>query len=119
MGEVEAQPVRSHEGTLLTNVITQDGAQSGVQEVRRGVIPTRGLTPLGVDGRHRDLAGQQFSGEESAMGEEPAGDVLDVEDLEAARLGHDHPGVGDLPPGLRVEGRRVEEELADAVLTDE
>ena len=53
------------------------------------------------------------------MREESAGDVLDVEDLEAAGLGHDHPGVGDLTTGLGVEGRRVEEELADAVLADE
>ena len=53
--EVEAQSVRSHERALLTNVVTQDGAQSRVQQVRRRVIATRRLTSLGVDGRHRDL----------------------------------------------------------------
>ena len=44
---------------------------------------------------------------------------MDVEDLETARLGDDHPGIGDLAPGLGVERRRVEEEFAEAVVTDE
>ena len=85
VGEVEAQSVRSHEGTLLTYVVTEDRAQSRVQEVGRGVIASRRLAPFGVDRGDGHLAGQQLAGEEPAMREEPAGDVLDVEDLEAAR----------------------------------
>ena len=67
----------------------------------------------------RDLTGQHLAGQMTAVREESAGDVLDVEHLEAARLGDDRPGVGDLTAGLGVEGRRVEEQFADAVLADQ
>ena len=56
VGEVEAQPVGSDEGTLLANVVAQDRAQTRVQEVRRGVVAPRGLAPLGVDRGDRHLA---------------------------------------------------------------
>ncbi len=87
--------------------------------MRRGVIATRRFAPLGVDRRDRDLAGEQLTSEETTMSEETARDVLDVQHLEAARLGDDHSGVGDLAARLGVERCRIEEEFANAVLADE
>ena len=119
MGEVKAESVGPDEGALLAHVVAEHGAQARVQEVRRRVVAPRGLAPLGVDRRHGDLAGQDLPVSRPAVREESARHVLGVEYLEAPGLGDDGAGVADLAARLGVEGSRVQEEFALAVLARE
>ena len=119
VGEVETQTVRSHERTLLANVITEHRTESGVQEVRRRVVATRCFTSNWVNRRDRGLTGVQLTAHEAPVGVEATGDALGIEDLEGPRLGHDHSGVGNLPARLGIERRGVQKELPHAVLTRE
>src|ERR1700685_2117881 len=57
--------------------------------------------------------------ESTSMGEESPGHVLSVENVKASRLGDHGARVTDLTARLGVKGRRVEKELALAVLAGE
>jgi hypothetical protein len=100
-------------------VITQHTAQPGVQEVGRRVVAPRRLATLGVDRRHHALARVHLAVQASSVSVESAGDALGVVHLEASALTHDDADVTDLAPRLGVEGCRVQEQLALAVLTGE
>jgi len=55
--EVEAQPVGRDVRALLADVVAQHVAKCGVQQVRRGVVPSGRLAAIAVDRGDRLLAG--------------------------------------------------------------
>ena len=58
--EVEAQPVRRDERSLLAHVRAQPLAQRGVQQVRGRVIAARRVAPRRVHGRRHPVAGREL-----------------------------------------------------------
>ena len=56
MAEVEAQPVRGDERTLLFHVAAQHLAQRGMEQVGRGVVEHDMLAPVAVDGGDHGVA---------------------------------------------------------------
>src|ERR1700677_4642762 len=85
----------------------------------RGVIAPRGLTTLGVDRCHRNLAGQDFARQPAPVREETTRHVLGVEDLEPTGLRDDRASVADLATRLGVEGGRVQKDFAFALFPNE
>ena len=60
--KIEAQALRLHQGTLLTDVITEDRPQGRMQQVSRRMIERRVATPLVVDLCHHAVANAQCAG---------------------------------------------------------
>ena len=116
MREVEAQPVRRHQRSLLAHVVTQHRPQAGVQQVGGGVIAPDGLAPLAVDGGPGLLAHHQLAVDPGLVHHQAGQRVDRVEHVGDAGLGHDGPGVTHLPAALGVEGGLVQEDLDHVAL---
>ena len=110
VGEVEAQPVRLHQGARLVHVVAQDLLQRGIQQMGGAVGPADGLAALGVDGGGDGVAHLQNALFYHAAVEELAALVLlDVLHLQEAAGAADDAVVGHLTAHLGVEGGLVQD----------
>ena len=83
-----------------------------MEQVRGGVIATRGLSTVRVNSSDRRLAGDQFTHHRAPVYDEAPAHVLRVANFESTRLGHDRTNVADLAARFSVKGRRVQKYLA-------
>ena len=117
MREVEAQPVRGHQRTLLADVVPEHRAQGAVEQVRPGVVPARGVAASDVDHRQCVLEGEDLALlDDGPVDDEPGEHALGVEDPGPARFGGDDTGVAHLATGLGVERGLVQDDLRRAGL---
>ena len=109
VGEVEAQPVRLHQGARLVHVVAQHLFQGRIQQMGGAVCPADGLAALGVDGgvygvTHMERALCQLP----VVHEFAALILLHVRHGEQHARGADGAVVGHLAAHLRIEGRLVQ-----------
>ena len=109
VGEVEAEPVGLHQGAGLVDMVAQDLAQGGVQQVGGGVGTHDGLTAVGV---HLSLDGvsqlEHASGQLAGVHILAALVLLHVSDLEGYAAHAQRAVVGGLAAHLGIEGGLVQ-----------
>ena len=112
MREVESQVIGSHQRPRLGHVRAEHLPQSGVEEVRAGMVLTQALAARGVD-RHRHLVvlAQRALRHLHAVDDHLGAAIVRVEDLAATVASHDRPGVAHLAAGLGVSGRLIEDDV--------
>ncbi len=107
MGEVEAQPVGSHQRTGLHHVVAQVGAQLAVQQVGGRVVAADVGPPLVVHFQAHHLADLHLAADHLAAVDDQArrGPARVLDAHLAAKAVDDVARVADLAAGLDVEGR--------------
>ena len=109
VGEVETEPVGLHQGTGLMDMVAQDLAQGGVQQMGGGVGPHDGLAAAGV---HLSLDGvpqlEHAAGQLAGVHILAALVLLHIRDLEDRAARAQRAVVGGLTAHLGVEGGLVQ-----------
>ena len=112
VGEVETQPVRGHQRTLLLDVLAEHLPQSPVEQVGPGVVAPDGRPPFGIDRGPSLLAGRDEAlfdhGEMAVQARQCRGRV---QHLSPAGDGRNGARIADLPARFGIKGRAVEENL--------
>ena len=106
--EVEAHSVLVHVGACLLDVCAEYAAQSGLEQMRGGVVASDGVSARGVNGCAHDVAYLNGAVINSALMNKNSILLLGVGDGERCALALDHAGVADLTTALAVEGGAVE-----------
>ena len=113
MHEVEAQAIRRDQRTALSDMIAEHLPQRLVQQMRRRVMRADGGTAFVI---HFELQrGADFQRpllHRAEMHEEIAGLLLRIGDAEFDAVADHHAGVADLPAGLRIKRRLVQNDRA-------
>ncbi len=112
VAEVEAEAVRRHQAARLLDVRAQGFAQGRVQQVGAGVVAhgarTQALVHLDADGHAAlETAGRHLD----VVHVEAGHGLMGVHHVRGRALRGDDPVVADLPAGLSVERRLVEDDL--------
>ena len=110
VGEIETQPLRVHQRTLLGHVRTQHLPQRLMRKMGGGMVGTRGRTTPVIDDQFYGIAGFEGAGFDAAdMDEHIAQFFLCVRDAEQPTLGTlDDALVADLSAGLAIKRRLIE-----------
>ena len=112
MGEVEAQPFRIHQGTLLLHMVTQHLAQGRVQQMGSGMIEHGGAPPRRVHLTVQGVAHAQLALLQETDMDEHAALLLGIARGKARIGGAEHALVAHLAARLGIEGRMVEDHHA-------
>ena len=111
VGEVEAQPLRSHIGACLVHVIAQNVLEGFMQQVGGGMVAGR-LQPL-IHGHH--CLGGAGCGHialfhHPQVADQPFHGFLHIGDAHHTRCGFDGTLISDLSAAFGVEGRAVQDQ---------
>ena len=113
VGDVEAQPFRRHQRTLLRHVIAQHLAQRLVQQVSGGVVGADGGAAGMVHVERERQAGLERAFlDHAGVDKNIAGLLLRVGDAEAHAIAGHHAGIADLAAGFAVERGLVQHNRA-------
>ena len=111
VAEVEPEAVGRHQRALLADLVAENGAEGGVEQVRPRVVAAQGVTAGSVDGGQGVLSGEDLAGDRRPVRGQTGQCRHGVVDECGTRLGHDGPDVTELATALGVERRAVEEDL--------
>ncbi len=108
MGEIETKTVGRHERTGLFDVIAQDVAQCGVEEVRARMVGLDGPSRFHLHLKtHRVVSADPALPDLTDVGDEVFVGPLGIPDLKQEVVALDDAGVSDLAARLPVEWRLV------------
>jgi hypothetical protein len=112
MAEIEAQPIRGDQGTLLAHMIPQDLPQGGMDKMGRGVVLNGRAPAIAINPCENALSIPKLSPlHADPMNDQSRKRAFGVQDLRKDAIAPDEAGIPDLSPRLRIEGCRIKDDL--------